>query len=212
VGTPLRRHLATSSSSGSSPAPAPSDARGAEADLDESELVNSASHSIDRALIERALQSDDQVSAAREWLHEAYSGQLDPDFDRYLEWEAEQVAKLRALRAPGIDDGEGAGALDADEGDGADGEAAAAMAGELEEASEESDEVEGEGEADSAAAGGQAGGRLLPEIPTEFVKDFPGEMLRAEVLSPEERKLLETTAAVHAAEGMPFELAEISHR
>jgi predicted transcriptional regulator len=170
-------------------------------DLDRSELVNDASHSIDRALIERMLQSDDQEAAAREWLNEMATGQLHQDFEQYLDWEDAQLAKVRALRAGGVVEPAAAGsavaASEPAEGEG--GETA-------ESALESTDDV------DTADAADADDGRLLPRIPVEHVADFPGELLRAELLSPAERLQLETTAAVHAAEGMPFELSEISHR
>lgn len=204
-----RRALASSSGRagerpGGPPTPIDAVVRGAD-DLDRAELLSGASHSLDRALVEQMLHSDEQEVAAREWLHEAQSGQLDPDFERYLDWEDAQVARVRALRA-GLVEGTGEAAA-AGEG------AAAGAVVEGEEPSAEADagldDADGEAEGGAQAA---SDGRLLPRIPVEYMNDFPGELRRDELNTPAERALLEQTAAVHAAEGMPFELSEISHR
>lgn len=217
-----RRTLASSASRarerpGTPAAAPPIDAvvRGAD-DLDRAELLSPGSHALDRALVEQLMHSDEQEAAARDWLHEMQSGKLDPHYERYLDWEAEQLARVRAARAGGGKAG-AAGAAGTAQGDGTGGAGGA----KVDEASADADAefdsdahapADGPDEVADGAGGAQDDGRLVPRMPIEFMNDFPGELRRDELNSPADRALLEQTAAVHAAEGMPFELSEISHR
>lgn len=192
-------------------------------DLHASELVNDSSREIDSRIVGTLIREDERQRHAEEWFAESMTGHLDENFHAYLEWEQQQVVKWRAGCygvALGQDEADGAAAESGSEAEEGGGEGAPASDVVDEDAPEPGAEAAGAEDVDdadgapaeAAADGSAAPDRLVPELPVHYLPNFVGELWRDEMLTPGARQLVAQQTALYAAEGMPWDLTELTHR